>query len=1394
MLLTLVLVLTMQSIVERAWDGILARRLVLAVLASLCTACATLALSAAPASATVSQFGSEGVGAGQVNEPSGVAVDQASGDVYVVDKNNERVDEFSSEGAFLLAWGWGVANGKAEFETCGPVASLAKKCRAGLSGGGAGQLASPEGIAVNNDPFSASHGYVYVEDAGNHRVQKFTADGEFRLAWGEGVADGKEEAQTCGPEAAIHTCQASVEPPVEGTGEGPGEFERMAHAAIALDSEGTVYVGDTGRVQEFSEGGAFKSQVTLTGLGFIEALAVDPSKDIYVMSGEGVRKFNSSGTELGTPRDPAASAFVSVITVGPAGELFMDDPEARRLVEFGAEGEELASFDASAVEEGASGLAFGEGIDRLYVLHATRVQLVGVPAAGPLVQSEEAIAEPVGTATVRASIDPEGEQTEYHLDYGLEEAHETATAAVTMAAEEFEPETVAVKLKGLRPGATYHFHFVASNASAPGGNSGSEETFATLPAVGIESESASQVTAASARLATVIDPLTLPSEYHFEYGSEDCASAVHECVKAPVPDASVGSGDTGVPESVLVEGLTAGTTYHYRVVAHNNCNPAAPAEVCVVEGADRTFTTQGVGGSINRSGLIDGRGWELVSPPEKHGAALDALTLEGGDIQAAEDGSGLAYVAKAPVGADPEGNRSLAETQLLATHAGAGGSSAWSTRDIATRHEAIAGLTGGELSEYRLFSPDLATAAVEPTGSTPLSESASERTPYRREADGEYVPLVSGCPPVAEPCPPGVKEHEDVPAGTKFGASEPGGALAPNTGVRFVSASEDLAHIVLSAPQALSAGFETEGNPALYEWTKSSAAQTAGELQPVSILPDKASAAVEAGASLGDRDLGVRHAISADGNRVFFENEEFNDHLYVRDMHLEKTVQLDVPEEGAGGGEGAAVYQDANAEGTRAFFTDPARLTENATSKPERPDLYMCEVGAVAAGEHDCSHHLTDLTPDALPGEAADVLGVTIGSSVDGSYMYFVANGVLSNAGVPVAGAVHGDCRNESAAARLCNLYVFHDGAIRLVAVLSNRDFPDWEASLSKLPARVSPNGRFLAFMSQQSLTGYDNHDAKSGEPDEEVFEYDAATQHLVCASCDPSGARPEGILDPGSVLEPPVLVDVPRTWGYRWLAGSIPGATNIEVEHALYQSRYLSNEGRLFFNSPVALVPGDGNEREDVYEFEPEGVGPQNAPCGPAATGEEKVFKPARAFQVQSAEGGQPVAGEEPAGCVGLISSGTSGEESAFLDASASGGDVFFLTAAKLSPGDVDNALDVYDAHVCGAGWACPPAAVTVPPACTTADSCRAAPAPQPEVFGAPASATFSGPGNPVPPAVAKKKTAAQIRAEKLAKALKACTKKPKSKRSSCVRHARKQYGATAKAKRAITHPRRGR
>jgi hypothetical protein len=579
------------------------------------------------------------------------------------------------------------------------------------------------------------------------------------------------------------------------------------------------------------------------------------------------------------------------------------------------------------------------------------------------------------------------------------------------------------------------------------------------------------------------------------------------------------------------------------------------------------------------------------------------------------------------------------------------------------------------------------------------------------------------------------------------------------------------------------------GNSALYEWA---AGKPPGErLALVSVLPEGEPIGGELGA--GGQD--ARHAISDDGSRVFWTGQATNaqheqvEHLYMRDLTYGQTavdgeviagetVQLDAVQPGVVEPEiPAPVFQDASADGSRVFFTDKQRLTEGSGGGLHPDDLYECETVQGAGGKLECSLH--DLTPETATEESADVLGV-LGLSEEGCDVgspspsecdvYFVANGKLT------ADAVAGNCNRGGV--ELCNLYVDRDGTISLVAVLSGDDSADWaggEPTLEDLAARVSPGGGWVAFMSDRELTGDDPDDAVSGHPDEEVYLYNAVSGRLVCASCDPSGARPVGVKSDVT----PIFEGTGEAGAFPsdWLSGLLPSWDPYEHLSARYQYRYLSDSGRLFFDSVDALVPRDINGTWDVYEYEPEGVPGNEHACTGASGSGSVVFKSARVYEVEGR------VGEEGAGCVGLISSGASPEESAFMDASESGGDVFFMTTSRLAPQDIESTYAVYDAHECTSQSPCIPQSASVSGECVTAEACRAAPVPEPSIYGAPSSATFSGQGN-VPassPVVKATKAKVLTRAQKLAAALKACRKKVRHVKQ-CEKAARAKYGLRGK------------
>ena len=1013
-----------------------------------------------------------------------------------------------------------------------------------------------------------------------------------------------------------------------------------------------------------------------------ETSTAGKSVDIFkptVISGQ----YEFLGKLTGTPN--GSFERVSGVSVdGGNGDIYVVEGEGRaRVYQFNAAGEYLARFTGTPAGPFSQpeSVAVDPASHHVYVGDHTQGSVGVVDAYGEtLVIPDVAVVEPVSSlkptsVTLRGTVNPDeaGEAT-CEFEYGTSTSYgQKVPCTGPVANGKLEVAVESVSITGLQPDTTYHYRLDATNKNGIPNTGECPEDCGefTTTGPGIHGEWVSNVASTSATLNATINPHKAPTTHYFQYSTattSGCEASPSSCTSVPAPPGGVvgsGEGDVEVtPEHAV--GLLAGTTYHYRVVAVSELEPA---KFEAFAGPDQTFTTQTAGAFA----LPDARAWEMVSPPDKLGARILPRGAAAA-IQAAAVGDAITYVTNAPTEAEPQGFAS--GVQVLSTR-GPGG---WGSRDVTIPHTGPAPSGTGQGNEYRLSSSDLSLGVMQPLGAfDPLvSPEASEQTAYlvTLYLNGDVTDPCIG-PSDPDPaervssCYRPLVTAANTPTGTEFGQEG---------GPTFVGATPDFSHVVLDSKETAL----TEGGPlrGLYEWS-------GGTLQLISLLPENGGPASVP--TLGDRNSNARNAISADGSRVVWSAGLGEKHLYMRDTATSKTVQLDA------GLVGTPLFQTASEDASRVFFT------EDPSSTGKQGALYEYRV---EGGE------LLSLT------KGAEVQGAVLGASKDGHYIYFVADGVLAG---------NHNAAGEVAAPNANDLYVMRDGVATFIAILSSEDHPDWANGesqyLNELTARVSPSGRRLAFMSQRPLTGYDNRDALSGKPDEEVYLYDASANggegELICASCDPTGARPDGVEfgQLGGLLLPGANPEWPKT---TWVAASIPGWTPFANGFARYQSRYLSDNGRLFFNCNDALVPQDVNGTRDVYQYEPPGVGS----CTPSS----------QSFS------------ERSGGCIGLISSGKSPEESAFMDASATGsrdaegheggGDVFFLTASKLAPQDYDTALDVYDAHECTAASPCFPEERPKPPSCETEASCKSPPSLQPEIFGAPASATFSGIGNASPPA----------------------------------------------------------
>jgi hypothetical protein len=348
---------------------------------------------------------------------------------------------------------------------------------------------------------------------------------------------------------------------------------------------------------------------------------------------------------------------------------------------------------------------------------------------------------------------------------------------------------------------------------------------------------------------------------------------------------------------------------------------------------------------------------------------------------------------------------------------------------------------------------------------------------------------------------------------------------------------------------------------------------------------------------------------------------------------------------------------------------------------------------------------LEDLIPvsSSTAVNGAEVQGV-LGVSGDGAYIYFVANADLDGAGKATAGNCKGAIINPSGS---CSLYLWHEGQISFVARLKasggegTSDALNWTGTPHEAITLYAPKtsflangGRTLLFRSQEKLTAYDNE----GTPELYRFEVGDAAG-IRCVSCNPAGETGRG----------PRLSSV-----------EFPGIGPSAAVAAVSDRNFSVDGKRAFFETSEALSPVDTNGAggcppsgsqgqnfpscQDVYEWEAPGSG--------------------------SCAVGSPSYNAANAGCIYLISTGKDKYPSLFADASASGNDVFFFTRQQLVGQDKDELQDVYDARV-GGGLASQNPIVVLP--CESSESCHGPVPASPEEPSA-ASATFVGPGNPIP------------------------------------------------------------
>jgi hypothetical protein len=1020
-------------------------------------------------------------------------------------------------------------------------------------------------VAVDN-----SSGDVYVADTADLVIDKFDASGKLIATYGDSVNPVTKVPQPNGQLAGLATPAGSFSH--------PGLFTSLG---IAVDqATHDLYVIDSGHqvIDVFASSGAYLSQIAeapgeLYGGGgtFTDGIAVNDFSEEVLASGSWdlkVYRFALAGGPVEPPFGPFGGGFTSVAANNATGTVFATETSPEPSVSaFTATGEPIGQITGTPTGENG-GVAVDQASGHLFVSdnnkqafgHSVVRIFGGSFVTLPDVVTVAATSVAPFSATLNGTVNPDGVAvSDCHFAYVPDAqfepsafdpyAHGASVPCVESVGSGTGEVAVHADLTGLTAGVKYHFRLVATNAN--GSNSGADETLSTTPPPVISNEAATNLTAHTVDLDATINPGSLETTYHLEYGTSS-----EYGTEVPGGTIPAGAGDVTLPVVHLAE-LEENITYHWRVVAHNDAGTTT--------GPDHTFVYATTGTGT----LPDNRAYEMVTPAKKNAALIGDVIL-GLEPAVAQDGSRLILSSVqcfADAGSCSVVSRQRTGASYEFTRA-AGGWGAHALAPAASEFEVSTGWTVSPNTGMSLFSMPKAPS----------------------EANELYV---------------------KGPTGT---LSDVGPVTAPEHGAEGLThynmrATSDFSHIVYEGKPGWPFDETLAEKPAMYEYVG------AGNSQPslVGVTGESGSEDLVStcGTELaGEQSLASGYAMSVDGSRVFFTADGgakcFGSHanasvpvpvnaLYVR-ANGSETVKISerfAPDCKTTGCETSkpadAEFVGASLDGSRVFFTSTQRLVDGASEDGEPGDTAFIEGCSRTAGVNGCNLYEAELAKDSAGktilgnlravsgGSGAPRVQGVMAVSGDGARIFFVARGILDSTA---------NSQGRTAVAGGENLYVstrdaaHPAGATRFIGTLAEtgEDIRQWK--VADIRANVTGDGRFLLFTSQAPLT---RDDARASGGPAQVFRYDAVSDSLVRMSVGEEGFNDNGNAGVGDA-------HIVEAWQARQSAGGQSDSTPS-----------MSADGQsVFFMSPVGLTRGAlddvliGNEgaeerpgyAQNVYEW----------------------------------------------------------------------------------------------------------------------------------------------------------------------------------------------------------------
>ena len=1065
---------------------------------------------------------------GTLDDPQSVAVDNDTGNVYVSDRDNRRVNEYTGDGAFIRSFGWDVAasgpgDTGTEYEICEQSEGDVCKKGVGASSPGVGQFHTSStsgayGIAVSPQDGEAAVGKVFLANTGDEHVNTYDLDGENPAEFGSSTEFGSNQPRN-----------------------------------IAVDSRGIVYASNSknsGEIERYDTENANGG-----GIGFLEPITAEnstPAGPLLGGSNSGGNATNATSglavdpdtdeagpdvDELYALRDPSSSFGGNVTRVQQLTEPGLTAPPAAIADEHGA-GAGFAAVQGFGLDDegerlfisSSSGVSGLDNTDRVYILEEN---VAPEATLDPITEFDAHSAIFSGTA------DPNGFYVNYRFEYvddaefqanGFENAAQVPIADANAGNGEAPAAVENQTPDHLVPGTEYHVRLVAKQVFSSVEAISGPQTFTTDSSAPTFTTAATVTGIDEATLRAAINPENeAVTDYHFEWGTS-------ESYGNTTPVGNLASGTDPVAVSEELTGLTPGVTYHYQLVATNGTGTTT--------GPDQTLTTL-----AQQLGLGPERAYEIASHYPTGGVPIIPTVAES-DVS--PDGNHIIFDSVQPL---PGSVAPLADQINWSSwvYKSDRGGDSWGVTQTKVARDGPPWGTSIDLT-HQVTGTNVGLDPDDQNGVDDL---------YQRQPDGTFV---------------WISRDPRIPVGTPQTASGGAGVgttqLSPGTDGNDTpwSLSDDGSTVVFKSARPLldiDPGGAGSFNLYLYKWQN-------GQLSFVGQRPN--GSVVQKGfTALGTRPAstngGYRDTVSRDGSRVIWGAPRDDvggvfgggKSLYVQ-IDGQPTVEA-VKETGVSPLPNPQPYRvqywGAATNATRVFFGSSSRLTPDSgasvtSNASADADLYVYDVAADKV--RDLTPRLDGVDDSAIDPATSDRGGLRGVSSVsaDGKRAYFVADAQYDVAPNPFG-------QLPSAGGR--NLYLAElDGIddpidLRFVAAMGTGDQFAWQPTSNGKMAHANPDGSVLSFASTENLTAQPTGGLR------QLFVYDAERDTLECASCPSNGSLPSDEVnrfpkDPTGF-----------TYGFRF-------------QHAQGDLRWTSSGGTVFFDTVTPLTPDDQNTTDDVYEY----------------------------------------------------------------------------------------------------------------------------------------------------------------------------------------------------------------